>query len=336
MSEKGEQLLATIGREFNDRLKTDRKLLKLAGKIPKSASYERAGEYAERVGELLGETITGALKGETVTEELAAEVLPPVLEYGHALATEAAAAVQTNLNAEAGLGIGSLQAATDPEQTAAVIDQAVQLGAGSDGSRALKESVTTYARNAVDRTLEKNAKASAKIGVKRYIERKAEAPGTVRGIKTVYSKKGKAYRYPYAKYSCYEIPCEWCAKLAGRYEYTGTGRNVPDEVYQRHRGCRCTLTFENGKERQNVWDHAQKWSADDADGQRKAYEQITRQREAEQQRKAQDAANRTAEIEWLMNKTGMSAKNAAIWRNMRLSAIQKAGGIEKYWQQGGL
>ncbi len=43
--------------------------------------------------------------------------------------------------------------------------------------------------------------------------------------------------------------CEWCNQIAGRYVY-GT---EPDDVYRRHDNCDCTVTYVNGKKRQDVW-----------------------------------------------------------------------------------
>lgn len=43
--------------------------------------------------------------------------------------------------------------------------------------------------------------------------------------------------------------CEWCTAMAGRYEYG----EEPDDVYRRHDNCGCTVTFENGRKRQDVW-----------------------------------------------------------------------------------
>lgn len=43
--------------------------------------------------------------------------------------------------------------------------------------------------------------------------------------------------------------CEWCTKVAGRYEY-GT---EPHDIYRRHDNCGCSVTYENGRQRQNVW-----------------------------------------------------------------------------------
>lgn len=52
--------------------------------------------------------------------------------------------------------------------------------------------------------------------------------------------------------------CEWCAKLAGKYPYG----EEPKDVYRRHDNCTCTVTFENGRQKQNVWTKAT-WTADE-------------------------------------------------------------------------
>ena len=49
--------------------------------------------------------------------------------------------------------------------------------------------------------------------------------------------------------------CRWCGKLAGTYTYP----DVPQEVYQRHEYCRCTVEYDPGDgRRQNV--HTKKWT----------------------------------------------------------------------------
>ena len=43
--------------------------------------------------------------------------------------------------------------------------------------------------------------------------------------------------------------CKWCDSVAGRYEY-GEG---PEKIYRRHDNCKCSVTYENGRKRQDVW-----------------------------------------------------------------------------------
>lgn len=50
--------------------------------------------------------------------------------------------------------------------------------------------------------------------------------------------------------------CEWCSKVAGRYVYG----EEPDDIYRRHDNCDCTVTFENGRKRQDVWSKRE-WEA---------------------------------------------------------------------------
>ena len=43
--------------------------------------------------------------------------------------------------------------------------------------------------------------------------------------------------------------CEWCANLAGTYEYG----KAPDEIYARHEFCRCAVTVTSQRTTQDVW-----------------------------------------------------------------------------------
>lgn len=43
--------------------------------------------------------------------------------------------------------------------------------------------------------------------------------------------------------------CPWCSALAGRYPYD----EMPEDIFRRHDNCTCTVTFEQGAFRQNVW-----------------------------------------------------------------------------------
>lgn len=54
--------------------------------------------------------------------------------------------------------------------------------------------------------------------------------------------------------------CPWCAKIAGRYVYG----DEPHDVFRRHDNCDCTVTFENGRKRQDVWSKRE-WEAPEAD-----------------------------------------------------------------------
>lgn len=95
------------------------------------------------------------------------------------------------------------------------------------------ETIQRRARNAIENVansfhddyVRKNAEFRSKAGIKCYIVRETNG-------------------------RC----CAWCSSLAGRYLYA----DAPDDIFRRHDNCTCTVTFVNGRERQDVWSK-KKW-----------------------------------------------------------------------------
>ena len=303
MSEFGANLLSDIAQEFNKRIKRDKKLKQIANRVRDgTADYAQAGEYAVRVGELLAESLQGNTKNLAfISKEVAAEILGPMLQYDHELVTEVTNAVQANMNAAAGVGIAVQTPEIDTNRIDGLINKAASYSTAQESQWVLKEPVVNYSQAIVDQSIRDNAKAAHKVGLETYIVREAE-PGA----------------------------CKWCRALEGTYEYKGNGSNIPRDVYRRHEFCRCVLTYANGKQRQNVWDHSQVWSADDAEGQKKAYERAQSQRQEQTRRRAEENKTRAEDIERIMGIEGWDAKTASIWRNKNIDAIAQAGGAENY------
>ena len=78
-----------------------------------------------------------------------------------------------------------------------------------------------------DDSVKENARIRAKLGFKCYLNRVAAS-------------------------GC----CKWCTDIAGRYVYG----DHPGDIFRRHDNCGCTVTFENGRQRQDVWSK-QTWQA---------------------------------------------------------------------------
>ena len=240
MSEFGANLLSDIAQEFNKRIKRDKKLKQIANRVRDgTADYAQAGEYAVRVGELLAESLQGNTKNLAfISKEVAAEILGPMLQYDHELITEVTNAVQANMNAAAGVGIAVQTPEIDTNRIDGLINKVASYSTAQESQWALKEPVVNYSQAIVDQSIRDNAKAAHKVGLETYIVREAE-PGA----------------------------CKWCRALEGTYEYKGNGSNIPRDVYRRHAFCRCILTYANGKQRQNVWDHRETWTEEDAKAQ---------------------------------------------------------------------
>ena len=56
--------------------------------------------------------------------------------------------------------------------------------------------------------------------------------------------------------------CKWCDRLVGTYNYEDV-RDTGNDVFRRHRHCRCTVEFITNGKRQNV--HTKKWEKDKLD-----------------------------------------------------------------------
>ena len=94
--------------------------------------------------------------------------------------------------------------------------------------RRAKSATETMLRSQYDRNMKKGAETCASAGLKTSIIRDAD-PGC----------------------------CKWCSDVAGRYTYG----EEPKDVYRRHDNCSCTVVYESGRGRQNVWSK-QYWSAE--------------------------------------------------------------------------
>lgn len=77
-----------------------------------------------------------------------------------------------------------------------------------------------------DRNMKKGAETCASAGLKTYIVRDSGS-------------------------GC----CKWCDEVSGRFVYG----SEPKDVYRRHDNCTCTVVYESGRGRQNVWSK-QYWS----------------------------------------------------------------------------
>lgn len=136
--------------------------------------------------------------------------------------------VQTTLDDAAGIHIKPQRAAFPKER---VVQLAHSLLDPTVANKTIKRRANTGVANVSkgfhDSYIKVNAKFRNDAGLKVYISRETD---------------GKC--------------CEWCTAMAGRYSYG----SEPDDVYRRHDNCGCTVTYENGKQRQDVWSK-RSWTA---------------------------------------------------------------------------
>lgn len=261
MTEFGMGLLSDISKTFETKLRSDRRLKRIANKVRDGTDYNIANDYSIRVGELLSE----AIKENTQTlaymsREVAEEVLPPLLTADHSMVTEVTNIIQKNMNLADGVMLGVQTPALDTDRISGFVEKVASYQTFDEARWVLGEPIVNYSQAIVDQAVRDNARASAKAGVKTYITRTAEHSRTVKGNRT----------------------CKWCDSLAGTYEYIGNGSNIPHEVYQKHEACRCKLTYKRGNFRQNVWNHSETWSEADVLNQRSLIERLMKQKADEE------------------------------------------------------
>lgn len=190
------------------------------------ADFTDTARYTDRAAELLGEVLAAYVPDMPTDER---ETLCKALLRQRYLDTNAMLnAVQRTLDAAQGLHLAP-QIADYPEKR---VEQAAHSLADETVPmetivRRAKSAPATIARSFHDDYIEKNAAFRDSAGLKCYITRNAAA-------------------------KC----CEWCTKMAGRYRYG----EEPEDVYRRHDNCSCTVTYENGRKRQDVWSKRE-WEA---------------------------------------------------------------------------
>ena len=190
------------------------------------ADFADTARYTDRAAELLGMVLADYVPDMPPDER---ETLCKALLRQRYLDTNAMLdAVQRTLDDAQGLHLAP-QIADYPEERVnqaahSLADETVPM---ETIQRRAKSAPATIARSFHDDYIEKNAAFRSSAGLKCYITRNAAA-------------------------KC----CEWCTKMAGRYRYG----EEPEDVYRRHDNCSCTVTYENGRKRQDVWSK-RKWEA---------------------------------------------------------------------------
>lgn len=310
MTELGNTLYTKASQIFDGLVASDRKLKRIRARLRDGTSYFDANDYAVRLGELLSKAINDSTDGlSLLSTEVAQELLEPLLTADHDLIALAIEQIQTNMNTANGIGLAPMI----PEVNTNRIDGLIKKVASGDLEQTrwvLGEPIINYSMSVVDEGIQKNAEATSKLGLKAYIIREAESTG----VKSV--KRGnKSYRYI--------VPCRWCTDLAGKYDYEDV-KDKGNDVYRKHEGCRCHITYVQGTRREDTWTHAT-WTEKDAKKrdqiiQAKADELAAKRSKAEAQRKA-----RAETVSEIASKLGYSERGASIWLNANKQYIERNG-----------
>ena len=225
-------LLDAIRQDFERNLGGRQRAVQLLEKIQAGgANYADAGDYAEEVGTALADAFRANLSSSVLPDgrmyyNIADRVVRPLLEQDHALVAEAAQTVQQSLNTAAGLGLKPQAVPLNESRVQGLLDKISNAEQYDTVAWVLGEPVKNFSRAIVDESIRRNVDFQGGAGLRPRVIRRVVA-------------------------NC----CRWCGRLAGTYTYP----EVPQEVYQRHEYCRCTVEYDPGDgRRQNV--HTKQWT----------------------------------------------------------------------------
>lgn len=210
----------TVQDEIRQRIEKDVLLARLRRKIDSGkADFNDTFLYSDRAGKLLGEIFSRRLPDIPLEERetLCVELLRDRYTDINQLIDR----VQRALDEAQNLHIAPQHAPFRNERAHkignATADPTVPVGTQQ---RRAESAPATMTRAMHDDRMKKEADFRSRAGLQCYITRKTD---------------GKC--------------CEWCDKMAGRYEY----HSEPKDIYRRHDNCGCSVTYENGRKRQDVW-----------------------------------------------------------------------------------
>lgn len=206
--------------DVKQRIENDKKLSKLRQKVNSGkATYADTAAYSTHVGNLLGDTFAQHIL--SVSPELREALTVELMHDRYMDINAIIDRVQKSMDEAQGLHLA-------PQHAPFYDDRAHQIGSALADPTVPDETIKRRARAATatatksmhDDRMKTEAKFRSRAGLKCFITRNAVS-------------------------GC----CEWCTAIAGRYAYG----EEPDDIYRRHDNCDCTVTFENGRKRQDVW-----------------------------------------------------------------------------------
>lgn len=215
-----ETQITAILSAFDTKLATDPQIRVILRKITGGkASFADTEDYAIRTGYLLGLFLSGKILD--ISPEDRETLCAALLKNRYTDLNKLLDAVQRAQDKPLGISLNPIKAPFPAERVQQVAHSLLDPGVKPEVIRRRANApVATVAKSFHDDYIRINAQKRNDLGFKCYLNRVA-----VNGC------------------------CSWCTEVAGRYVYG----DHPADIFRRHDNCDCTVTFENGRQRQDVW-----------------------------------------------------------------------------------
>ena len=202
---------------------------KLKALKDRRATYKDANDFAIELGDILASAFssnisTGDLPDGKMYYNIAKRLIEPNMIRNHDLVSEYSKEVQSILNKQANISIQAQKADLNQDRIDKLVNKISEYDSFEQGKWLLIEPIKNFTQAIVDDTIKRNADLHYKAGLSPKIIRR---------------EKGNC--------------CDWCKAIAGVYDYQEV-KNTGNNVFRRHRYCRCTVDYVPGDgKKQNVW-----------------------------------------------------------------------------------
>lgn len=209
-----------VDKEFQKRVLKDMRLMEIRSRVKRGiATFADTAEYNDRISNILGSVLSGRMPSVPNVERV--KLCEYMLRYLYNDTNEMCAAVQQTLDKANGIQITPQKAPFPAERVKKIAKSLTDPTVPEKTiKRRAKAPVTNVSKSFHDDYMKKNAAFRNDAGLKVWLNRETD---------------GKC--------------CKWCSALAGRYPYSA----APEDIFRRHDNCGCSVTFENGRQRQDVW-----------------------------------------------------------------------------------
>ncbi len=199
---------------------TDKRLSALRKKIVSGkGTFSDTFDYTSYSANLMGQLFSGEVLD--MPEEERKSTCISLLRDRYTDINALLDTTQRALDKAQGLALAPRHVSFDEERAAQIGDSLIDKTVPDETIvRRAGSAPVTAVRSMHDDYIEENAEFRSKAGLQCYINRVTD---------------GKC--------------CKWCSKMAGRFEYG----DEPDGIFRRHDNCGCSVTYECGRQRQNVW-----------------------------------------------------------------------------------
>lgn len=228
------ELLKKIQEEFHKNCSSNKELQEISKKVADgTANCEDLENYAIAAGEMLAKAMHDNVSGVILPDgkmyyNIASRIMPPNLEECYAMVADIAEGIYGILNEKAGIHIKALRPDLNKDRIDGLVNYVSNADQYEDVRKSTEQSMVTFSQSVATDAVHKNADFQYKAGLTPKIRRRAEG-------------------------NC----CKWCQSLEGTYDYADV-RNTGNDVWRRHRDCRCEVTYDPGTGKvQNA--HSKKW-----------------------------------------------------------------------------